>query len=129
MRGVDSLDMNTLSNGIGLGRSRAARGMARITSGASVTRGGAKITISASRSGQAARVAIALLYASAPADAIMSTGFPVDAAAGRKAASSARTISGRAGTIRLLASQASAQRMAGPPALVMMPTRLPVGIG
>src|ERR1700687_2538984 len=129
MRGVDSLDMNTLRSGIGRGRSCAAWWIGRITSGALGTSGGAKITISAWRSAQAARMAIALLYASGPADAIMSTGFPVDAAAGREAASYARTVAGRAGTTRPLASQASAQRMAGPPALVMMPTRLPAGMG
>src|ERR1700694_2914318 len=59
----------------------------------------------------------------------MSTGLPLDAAAGKNAASSARTFSENGGTTRPFASHASAHRIAGPPALVRMPTRLPAGSG
>ncbi len=59
----------------------------------------------------------------------MSTGFPTPAPAGRNARSFAWLLSDRTGTSRLRASQASAQRIAGPPALVMIPTRRPLGSG
>src|SRR3984893_4934794 len=59
----------------------------------------------------------------------MSTGLLVDPAAGIDAASVARTVSGSGGTTRPLASHASAQRIAGPPALVRIATRFPEGSG
>ena len=59
----------------------------------------------------------------------MSTGLPTLAAAGRNERSSARVSSQSVGSSRPLASQASAARMAGPPALVRIATRAPFGTG
>ena len=52
----------------------------------------------------------------------MSTGFAVDASTGRSAASVERVSSGRTGNSRPAASQASAQRIPSPPALVSTAT-------
>ena len=76
-----------------------------------------------------ARAVIVRRYCSALAVAIMSTGLRTDASAGRKEASSACSSSGSGGTSRPTASQASAHMIAGPPALVTIPTRSPDGSG
>ena len=56
----------------------------------------------------------------------MSTGLPTEASAGSAAARAVRVASPRGSTTRPSASQASVQRIAGPPAFVTMATRLPL---
>ena len=59
----------------------------------------------------------------------MSTGLPTDAAAGRNDRNSATVASESGGSSRPCAAQASAARMPGPPALVTIATRPPLGTG
>ena len=56
----------------------------------------------------------------------MSTGLVTDASAGSTAASAVRVGSPSGSTLRPSASQASAQRIAGPPTFVTIATRLPL---
>ena len=63
------------------------------------------------------------------ADASMSTGLPTAAASGRNVRSALVVASASAGSSSPCASQASAARMPGPPALVRIATRLPRGTG
>ncbi len=87
------------------------------------------MTSTASTRSSARSSCSALRYSSGPADATMSTGFATLAASGRKARSAATVSSPRVGSSRPFASQASAARMPGPPALVRMATRGPFGGG
>ena len=59
----------------------------------------------------------------------MSTGFVTLAAAGRNARSRSWVAAESGGTMRPFDSQASAARIAGPPALVTIATRPPAGTG
>ena len=88
-----------------------------------------KITISASIPSHSASVVIVLRYCSALAVAIMSTGLASEASGASPCAKEACTCSGRVGTSRPAASQASAHMMPGPPALVTIPTLRPAGSG
>ncbi|GIW54639.1 MAG: hypothetical protein KatS3mg082_1043 [Nitrospiraceae bacterium] len=86
-------------------------------------------TMSASISSAWRTVSMALAYCTGVAEAMRSTGFLRAAAGGRNAASAVFVWADSSGTSRPAASQASVQRIAGPPALVMRPTRRPGGSG
>ena len=103
--------------------------MAAATADASVTSGGTKMTSSESTFGSSSTSGIAPRYPSAVALAIMSTGFLTLASAGRNARNAAFVASVSGGTSRPFASHASVAMIPGPPAFVMIATRLPFGTG
>ena len=111
------------------GAASAARRTAPATSASFVTSGGMKMTRTESTRSSPSSTPSARSYCSAVADAIMSTGLPTDAAAGRNDRSAATVASDSGGTTRPCASHASAARMPGPPALVRIATRRPRGTG
>ncbi len=86
-------------------------------------------TITMSIPSSSSSVARARAYSPSAADAIMSTGLPTLASAGRKEARVARVCSENVAISSPRLTQASVAMMAGPPALVTMPTRLPAGSG
>ena len=88
-----------------------------------------KMTTSASTLGSRATIRIASRYWSAVADAIMSTGFATLASPAATSRSAAWVDSASERDLEASASQASAQRIPGPPALVRIATRRPLGGG
>ncbi len=111
------------------GCASAARRIASATSSPRVTSGGMKITSTLSTPSSRSNAARARSYWVALADAIMSTGLPTDAAAGRNDRSSVTVASESAGSRRPFASQRIGRKNAGPPALVRIATRRPRGTG
>ena len=85
--------------------------------------------ISASTSFDPASAVIACRNSSAEACARSVTGLCTSAVDGTRPASAAFTSSCSSGTLSPRNSQESAHRTPGPPALVMIPTRLPAGSG
>jgi hypothetical protein len=72
---------------------------------------------------------MACRYCSALAAANISTGLAALASAGKMARRAAVVSGASGGTVNPSASHVSAQRMAGPPTFVTIPTRPPVGTG
>ena len=103
--------------------------MPRATSAARAASGRTKIVTTASIASSPSRICSARSYWSAVAEAIMSTGLAVEASEGRISASRARVASESVSIRSPAASQASAHRIAGPPALVRTATRFPGGNG
>ena len=107
----------------------AAAAIARATSAARAASGRTKIVTTASTASSASRIRSERSYWSAVAEAIMFTGLPVEASGARPSASRARVAADGGSIRRPAASQASAQRVPGPPALVSTATRSPRGSG
>ena len=87
------------------------------------------ITIARSTPGSSSTASSAAPYCSTVAEAIMSTGLARLAAGGRKAARRSRVAAASSAIRSPRLTQASVAMIAGPPALVTMPTRLPSGSG
>ena len=107
----------------------AAAAIARATSAARAASGRTKIVTTASTASSASRIRSDRSYWPAVAEAIMFTGLPVDASGASPSASRARVAADGGSIRRPAASQASAQRIPGPPALVSTATRSPRGSG
>ena len=107
----------------------AAAAIPRATSAARVPSGRTKIVTTASTASSSSRTRSERSYWSAVAEAIMSTGFAVEASGGSPSASRSCVAADSGSIRRPSASQASAQRMPGPPALVSTATRSPRGSG
>lgn len=121
--------MNTLSTVCARSSPRAPSISAAATSSARVTSGGMKITITASTPGSRPTIRIASRYCSAGAEASRSTGLETLASPGSTARSARWVSSASTGTSSPSATQVSAHRIPGPPALVRIATRRPRGGG
>ena len=103
--------------------------ISRATSSAQVANGGMNTAMTASTSSATASRRSDRPHCSALALATTSTGFPTAACAGKPARSAAWVSTDSSGTSSPAASQASATKMPGPPALVSTAIRRPAGAG
>ena len=124
-----SVPMSTAATVVSPPSARAPWRIAAATDGGSLTEVAAWMTTSASTSPEASRERMVFSYAPASAAAPRSIGLRAEARPGAAARRASWVAAESSGTSRPASADASAARMPGPPALPMMPRRLPAGTG